>query len=90
MYSVKKGMYYMVINENNIRNEFVCPHCKGNTFIFIGLQKQKGLFENHELWCCKSCRGTFARETIDVKNYMENETFNKRAFQYYCKNRFVN
>lgn len=85
----KKGIDNMVINGNNMQNEFVCPHCKGYSFIFIGLQKQKGLFENHELWCCKSCHSTFAKETIDVKNSMENESFNKRAFQYYCKSRFA-
>lgn len=84
----------MVIKENknnlNIHEEFICPHCKGSKFIFIGLYKQKGLFENHELWRCKSCHSTFARETIDVNKSMENETFNKRAFQYYCKIRFAN
>lgn len=81
----------MVIKENNndVQEEFVCPHCYGSTFIFIGLQKQKGLFENRELWRCKGCHGTFARETIDVRRSMENETFNKRALLYYCKSRFV-
>ncbi|KXK28809.1 MAG: hypothetical protein UZ01_02554 [Candidatus Brocadia sinica] len=77
-------------NKNTIQDEFVCPHCNGSTFIFIGLQKQKGLFKNHELWRCKNCHSTFARETIDVKKSMENETFNKRALQYYCKIRFAN
>lgn len=80
----------MVTKENNTPAEFVCPHCKGNTFIFIGLQKQKGLFENHELWCCRNCHSTFARETIDVKKSIENETFNRRALQYYCKIKFNN
>ncbi|MDQ1271637.1 MAG: hypothetical protein QG591_267, partial [Planctomycetota bacterium] len=27
----------MLIKENNTQTEFVCPHCKGNAFIFIGL-----------------------------------------------------
>lgn len=76
-------------NKNNLQEEFICPQCHGSTFLFIGLQKQKGLFENHELWHCKGCHGTFARETIDVRKSMENETFNKRALQYYCKSRFI-
>ncbi len=78
----------MVINKDNMISEFVCPHCKGSVFIFIGLQRQKGLFENRELWRCRSCHSTFARETIDVKKSVENETFNKLAIQYYCKMRF--
>jgi ribosomal protein L37AE/L43A len=82
----------MIIKENkdNIQDMFVCPHCNGRSFVFIGRQKQKGLFENHELWCCRNCHSTFARETIDVEKSMENETFNKKALQYYCKIRFAN
>lgn len=80
----------MVVKENITQDEFVCPHCRGNSFVFIGLQRQKGLFKDHELWSCKSCRSTFARETIDVKKTSENELFKKRALLYYYKIRFAN
>lgn len=67
---------------------FECPHCKGSNFIFIGLQKQKSLFNNHELWNCKNCHGTFARESIEADKTVENEAFSKRASMFYRKFRF--
>lgn len=78
----------MVISEKIKQVEFVCPHCNGNSFIRLGLQRQKGLFNGRELWRCKTCHGTFARESIDIKKTAENETFSKRAFPYYRKIRF--
>ena len=75
----------MVIRENIRQVEFVCPHCNGNSFIHIGLQRQKGLFKDRELWTCKTCHGTFARESVEIKKSAENEIFNKRAFPYYCR-----
>ena len=40
----------MVIEEDTKQDEFVCPHCRGNSFVLIGLQRQSGLFKDHELW----------------------------------------
>lgn len=79
----------MVTNESIEDGKFVCPHCKGNSFILIGVQKQKGLFKDHELWNCRKCHGTFAKETIDEKRSSENERFNKNAFSYYCRIQFA-
>ena len=79
----------MVIEEDMKQGEFVCPHCAGRRFVLIGLQRQSGLFKDHELWCCKSCHSTFARETIEVKKTTEDETFNKRALPYYCRVKFA-
>lgn len=79
----------MVIEEDTKQGEFVCPHCRGNSFVLIGLQRQSGLFKDHELWCCKSCHSTFARETIEVKKTAEDETFNKRALPYYSRVKFA-
>ena len=79
----------MVIEEDMKQGEFVCPHCAGRSFVLIGLQRQSGLFKDHELWCCKSCHSTFARETIEVKKTTEDETFNKRALPYYCRVKFA-
>ncbi len=79
----------MVIEEDMKQGEFVCPHCRGNRFVLIGLQRQSGLFKDHELWSCKSCHSTFARETIEVKKTTEDETFNKRALPYYCRVKFA-
>lgn len=79
----------MVLKEETIQREFVCPNCHGGNFIFIGVQRQKGLFKGRELWKCRRCHGTFAKETIDVKKSTENESFNKSAFSYYCKIQFA-
>ncbi|HHT9116443.1 MAG: hypothetical protein HY607_03250 [Planctomycetes bacterium] len=79
----------MVVEEYMKQSGFVCPHCSGNSFVLIGLQRQSGLFKDHELWCCKSCHSTFARETIEVKKTVEDETFNKRALPYYCRVKFA-
>jgi len=79
----------MVIEEDTKQDEFVCPHCRGNSFVLIGLQRQSGLFKDHELWCCKSCHSTFARETIEIKKTAEAETFNKRALPYYSRVEFA-
>ena len=79
----------MVVEEDMKQSGFVCPHCSGNRFVLIGLQRQSGLFKDHELWCCKSCHSTFARETIEVKKTVEDETFNKRALPYYCRVKFA-
>ncbi len=79
----------MITKENITQDEFVCPHCMERNFILIGMQRQKGLFKGHELWKCKSCHGTFARETIDIKRSNENESFNKSAFSYYCNFQFT-
>lgn len=79
----------MVIEEDMKQGEFVCPHCVGRSFVLIGLQRQSGLFKDHELWSCKSCHSTFARETIEVKKTTEDETFNKRALPYYCRVKFA-
>ncbi len=79
----------MVVEEDRKHGEYVCPHCTGKNFILIGLQRHNGLFKDHELWRCKSCHSTFARETIEVKKTAEDETFNKRALSYYCKIKFA-
>ncbi|MCR4321539.1 MAG: hypothetical protein NUV74_14530 [Candidatus Brocadiaceae bacterium] len=79
----------MVIEEDMKQGEFVCPHCAGRSFVLIGLQRQSGLFKDHELWSCKSCHSTFAKETIEVKKTTEGETFNKRALPYYCRVKFA-
>ena len=79
----------MDIEEGMKQGEFVCPHCTGNSFVLIGLQRQNGLFKDRELWSCKSCHSTFARETIEVKKTTEGETFNKRALPYYCRVEFA-
>ena len=79
----------MGIEEGMKQGEFVCPHCTGNSFVLIGLQRQNGLFKDRELLSCKSCHSTFARETIEVKKTTEDETFNKRALPYYCRVKFV-
>ncbi|MDR4509827.1 MAG: hypothetical protein MRJ65_16600 [Candidatus Brocadiaceae bacterium] len=78
----------MKIKEKAVQCEFACPLCKGISFVFIGLQKQKGLFNNHELWNCKTCHSTFARESIEMKKTVENETFHKKAFPFYCGFKF--
>ena len=78
----------MVISKTIKQVEFMCPHCGCNSFIHIGLQRQKGLFKDRELWKCNTCQGTFARESIEMKKSTENEIFNKRAFPYYLKIRF--
>ena len=79
-----------MIQEKDVsRVEFICPHCKGNKFVLIGLQKQNGLFKDHELWSCKHCHSTFAKETIEVKKTAEDETFNKRALPYYSRVKFA-
>ncbi len=75
----------MMLKKIVTNDDFECPHCNGNKFIFIGVQEQKGLFKNRELWNCKNCHSTFAKETIDVKNYRENTSFNKCAFPFYYK-----
>jgi len=79
----------MVVEEDRKQGEYVCPHCTGNSFVLIGLQRHNGLFKDHELWRCKSCHSTFARETIEGKKTAEDETFNKRALSYYCRVKFV-
>ena len=79
----------MGIEEDMKQGEFVCPHCTGNRFVLIGLQRQSGLFKDHELWSCKRCHSTFARETIEIKKSEVNELFNKRALPYYCRVKFV-
>jgi transposase-like protein len=75
----------MIAKDCVMQNEFVCPHCKSVNFVLLGVQKQKGLFKDHELWKCRSCHGTFARETIEVRRSAENESFNKNASSYYCR-----
>jgi transposase-like protein len=79
----------MVAEEDRKQGEYVCLHCTGKSFILIGLQRHNGLFKDHELWRCKSCHSTFARETIEVKKTAEDETFNKRALSYYCRIKFA-
>ena len=79
----------MVIEEDVKSGEFVCPHCKGTGFVLIGVQRQNGLFKNHELWSCKKCHSTFARETIETAKSEESESFNKRASSYYCRVQFA-
>lgn len=79
----------MVIEEDVKQGEFVCPHCTGKDFVLIGLQRQTGLFQNHELWNCRNCHSTFARETIEVKKTSEGETFNKRASPFYSRVKFA-
>lgn len=79
-----------MIQEKDVsRVEFICPHCKGNKFVLIGLQKQNGLFKDHELWSCKHCHSTFARETIEAVQTTENENFKKKALQYYRRVNFA-
>lgn len=78
----------MKVKGNKSKTKYECPHCKGSDFIFIGLQRQKGLFNNHELWNCKNCHSTFARESIEVYKSVENEAFNKRASSFYGGFRF--
>ncbi len=79
----------MVIIENIKHGEFACPHCRGGSFVYVGIQRQKGIFNGHELWSCKKCQGTFARESIEVKKSTESELFDKRAFGCYCKVQFA-
>ena len=84
---MKKGG--IMIAEKEVKQlTFMCPHCKENDFIFFGMQRQKGLFKDHELWNCKKCHSTFAREAIDVKNMAKNTSFNNKAFPFYCRTRF--
>ena len=78
-----------MIAEKELKHKiFVCPHCKGTSFIFLGMQRQKGLFKGRELWNCKTCHSTFAREAIDVNNLKENTSFNSKTFPFYYKARF--
>jgi len=78
----------MVVERDMKHGEYVCPCCTGNRFVLIGLQRHNGLFKDRELWRCKSCHSTFAKETVKSKKTAEDESFNKRALSYYCKIKF--
>ncbi|MBM2832968.1 MAG: hypothetical protein HW406_129 [Candidatus Brocadiaceae bacterium] len=78
----------MIVERDMKQCEYVCLHCKGNNFVLIGTQRQNGLFKDRELWNCKNCHSTFAKETVKVKKTAEDETFNKRAISYYGRIKF--
>lgn len=47
---------------------FNCPNCKGDDFIFSGLQKGYGYTPDMELWTCRRCHSTFSDRFLGVKD----------------------
>lgn len=44
-----------------------CPNCKGNDFMFSGLQKGYSYSSDMELWTCRQCHSTFSEKSLRLR-----------------------